>query len=492
MSRIANHQLTLRLGLVGPATGADEIQTWFHEIIGSPIPQGWDTQLKNEPIVNLFYQYNRRLLRRAPQDRFGFDFSWNGGGGAGNYYIGANVGLTGRVGWRLPDNYPVTPLLGGTESMVGLAPPRKKFVVYAYLGAQGFGVLRWLPTDGNTVADSRSGDRDDGFFSLSGGIVLGYSRVLFSYRYHGIAGLQDPENFKTENRNDFGTILITVFLGYQRQKGMTTIVRAEGSPAISGTVVDELGWLALLEPARMGRLKIVLIGDEPLERQLAAPRMQALRQMTRWQHRLESLSETESLDYLEFRLEAAGCPRPAEIFSEEAGQRIHRVATGLPAQLNRLATAALVAAAATGARRVEAGHVVVGSEDLRAAVKRRSNRQRVASLDIVLENRPLGRIGLTSPRMLIGRHPWNDVQLDDESVSRHHALLVREGGYWTLVDLNSTNGVQVNERPVRQQRLRHGDKITVGRFCLELDEGRSPETELPPAGDFGETIVLNR
>jgi len=286
--------------------------------------------------------------------------------------------------------------------------------------------------------------------------------------------------------------LITVFLGYQRQKGITTIVRAEGSPAISGTVVDELGWLALLEPARMGRLKIVLIGDEPLERQLAAPRMQALRQMTRWQHRLESLSETESLDYLEFRLEAAGCPKPSEIFSEEAAQRIHRVATGLPAQLNRLATAALVAAAATGARRVEAGHVVVGSEDLRAAVKRRSNRQRVASLDIVLENRPLGRIGLTSPRMLIGRHPWNDVQLDDESVSRHHALLVREGGYWTLVDLNSTNGVQVNERSVRQQRLRHGDKINVGRFCLELDEGRSPETELPPAGDFGETMVLNR
>jgi hypothetical protein len=213
MSRIASHQLTLRLGLVGPSSGAEEVQRWVHEIIGSPIPQGWDTQLKNEPIVNLFYQYNRRLLRRAPPDRFGFDFSWNGGGGAGNYYIGANVGLTGRMGYRLPDNYPVTPLLGGTESMVGLAPPRKKFMVYAYLGAQGLGILRWLPTDGNTIADSRSGDRDDWFLSVSGGIVLGYSRVLFSYRYHGLAGLQDPENFKTENRSDFGTILLTVFFG---------------------------------------------------------------------------------------------------------------------------------------------------------------------------------------------------------------------------------------------------------------------------------------
>jgi hypothetical protein len=210
-SRFANHQLTLRLGLVGPATGASELQEWIHGIIGSPIPQGWDTQLNNEPIVNLFYQYSRRLLRHAPPDRFGYDFSWNGGGGLGNYYIGANVGLMGRLGFRLTDNYGVTPLLGGAELVVGVPPPRKKFQFYVFLSSQAFGVLRWLPTDGNTFEDSRSGDRDDWFLSLSGGIVLGYSRVLLSYRYHGIAGLQDPENFKTENRNDFGTIMFSVF-----------------------------------------------------------------------------------------------------------------------------------------------------------------------------------------------------------------------------------------------------------------------------------------
>lgn len=212
-SRLANHQLTLRLGLVGPASGASEIQRWVHEIIGSPIPQGWDTQLKNEPIVNLFYQYSRRILRRAPPDRCGFDFSWNGGGGLGNYYIGANVGLLARAGYRLPDNYGSTPLLGGAELMAGIPPPRKRFQIYMFLSSQAFGVVRWLPTDGNTFVDSRSGDRDNWFFGLSGGIVLGYSRVLLSYRYHGLAGMTDPENLKTENRNDFGTIMFTVFFG---------------------------------------------------------------------------------------------------------------------------------------------------------------------------------------------------------------------------------------------------------------------------------------
>jgi lipid A 3-O-deacylase len=213
MSSIANHQLTLRLGFVGPASGASEVQKWVHEMIGSPIPEGWDTQLKNEPIVNLYYQYSRRLLRRAPSNRGGFDFTWNGGGGLGNYYIGANVGLMARVGYRLPDNYGVTPLVGRAESLPGVPPPRKRFCIYAFLSGQAFGVVRYLPTDGNTFVESRSGERGDWYASLSGGVVVGYSRVLLGYRYHGIAGLTDPENFKSEKREDFGTIMLTVFLG---------------------------------------------------------------------------------------------------------------------------------------------------------------------------------------------------------------------------------------------------------------------------------------
>ena len=212
-TRAANHQLTLRLGFVGPASGASEVQRWIHDILGDIIPEGWDTQLKKEPIVNLYYQYSRRLLRSASADGGGVDIACNGGAGLGNYYIGANVGVTGRVGYRLPENYGVTPLMGGAESMVGLPPPRKKFCVYGFISSQAFGIARWLPTDGNTFVDSRSGDRDTWFASVSAGIVMGFSRVLLSYRHHGIAGLTDPENFKTVNRDDFGTIMLTVFLG---------------------------------------------------------------------------------------------------------------------------------------------------------------------------------------------------------------------------------------------------------------------------------------
>jgi hypothetical protein len=211
--RFSDHRFTFRLGLVGPATGVEHVQRWVHELIGSEIPQGWDTQLKNEPIVNLFYQYNRRLFRRAPQNGFGLDLSAKGGGGLGNQYIGGNLGLLVRIGYRLPDNYGDTTLLGGTESIVGISPSRRKFFAYAFLASHGFGVVRWLPTDGNAFTESRSGDRDDGFLSISAGCLVGYGRVVLSYRYHGVTGLSRVESIQPGNHNDFASIMFTVLLG---------------------------------------------------------------------------------------------------------------------------------------------------------------------------------------------------------------------------------------------------------------------------------------
>jgi pSer/pThr/pTyr-binding forkhead associated (FHA) protein len=111
-------------------------------------------------------------------------------------------------------------------------------------------------------------------------------------------------------------------------------------------------------------------------------------------------------------------------------------------------------------------------------------------MDILLDHEPKARIRLNTPRLLLGRHPWNDVQLDHDSVSRYHAMLVREGGHWTVVDLNSTNGIHVNDRSVRQQRLQHGDVVRIGRFRLVLHEGSGPMQTLPSVGDMSDTMIL--
>ena len=76
-------------------------------------------------------------------------------------------------------------------------------------------------------------------------------------------------------------------------------------------------------------------------------------------------------------------------------------------------------------------------------------------------------------------------------MSRHHAIIVPNGPIWVIVDLNSTNGILVNGKKVRQQVLTNGDEITVGRFDLVFQGGPSGEPAQPPDdSDMRRTIVL--
>jgi Protein of unknown function (DUF3662)/FHA domain len=65
-------------------------------------------------------------------------------------------------------------------------------------------------------------------------------------------------------------------------------------------------------------------------------------------------------------------------------------------------------------------------------------------------------------RVLLGRSRECDIQVEDANVSRRHAELRQEGSTYWIVDLDSTNGVEVNGRRVKRAKLEPGDIFTVG------------------------------
>jgi len=69
-------------------------------------------------------------------------------------------------------------------------------------------------------------------------------------------------------------------------------------------------------------------------------------------------------------------------------------------------------------------------------------------------------------RMTIGRRPDSAVFLDDVTVSRDHALLVRRGSDWFIDDCGSLNGTYVNRERIDSQRLADGDELQVGKYKL--------------------------
>lgn len=82
----------------------------------------------------------------------------------------------------------------------------------------------------------------------------------------------------------------------------------------------------------------------------------------------------------------------------------------------------------------------------------------------------------------VGRDPGNDIILRDPKVSRHHAEIVFERGFFVLHDLASANGTYVNGKRVRVAPLTHGAKLRMGNSYGRFSEELPTETD-QPAGD---------
>ena len=81
---------------------------------------------------------------------------------------------------------------------------------------------------------------------------------------------------------------------------------------------------------------------------------------------------------------------------------------------------------------------------------------------------------MTSAAFRIGRHSDNDLTIRDSSISRQHAEIHRKrDGSFTITDLDSMNGVFVNQKKIDSVSLSDGDVIEIGdkayRFIVQED-----------------------
>ncbi len=93
-------------------------------------------------------------------------------------------------------------------------------------------------------------------------------------------------------------------------------------------------------------------------------------------------------------------------------------------------------------------------------------------------------VPLNKERVTVGRHPDNDISLNDKAVSGRHAVIITILQDSFLEDLDSTNGTTVNGKQVAKHPLSHGDVISIGRNTLKYEgEGGSDD-------DFEKTMIL--
>lgn len=93
-----------------------------------------------------------------------------------------------------------------------------------------------------------------------------------------------------------------------------------------------------------------------------------------------------------------------------------------------------------------------------------------------------------SPPFTVGREEINDIQLNDERVSRCHFKIQRDNDRLVLTDLESTNGTKVNGVEYPLKILRSGDLISVGRSLMLVGSEEQIAERLAALGSENPTM----
>lgn len=198
--------LAVEIGVVGPASQADDAQRIVHKLRGFHEPRGWDFQLKNEPGIRLLYERKYRFGTKFDLGLFDLqaDAAPQFNVALGNVETYASAGVTVRLGRHLQDSYGpprVRPALAGPGFFGGGG-----FNWYVFAGADGRLVARNIFLQGNTFRDSRSVDAFPFVGDFQAGLAVQFRNVQLAYTQV----FRTPEFHGQDGFSDFGSLTLSV------------------------------------------------------------------------------------------------------------------------------------------------------------------------------------------------------------------------------------------------------------------------------------------
>ncbi|HWF99336.1 MAG TPA: AAA family ATPase [Steroidobacteraceae bacterium] len=303
-----------------------------------------------------------------------------------------------------------------------------------------------------------------------------------------------------------GEIIATLnnFLIEQYAAGRKVLLIVDEAQNLSQRVLEEIRLLSGVETTKEKVLRIILAGQPELNAKLDAPELVQLTQRVRLRFHLTALSQTETQGYIQHRLEVAGAS-DREIFAPDTFPEVFRFTGGVPRLINTLCDTAMMAAYAADRGTVTLADIdsAVGElqwvefsartqQQIKAATELALPRMRGADpalppmgrLLVATDGRTVQEITLTQGRIIVGRTPDNDLQIDSRFVSRHHCQITTSANSCVIEDLNSTNGIYVKSRRVRRHYLNDGDVVLIGKHELIYVDERLARTR----GSINDTV----
>jgi general secretion pathway protein A len=305
--------------------------------------------------------------------------------------------------------------------------------------------------------------------------------VLVQFGFSPFA-MKKPEVLATLNQ----------FLMEQHGSGRKVLLIVDEAQNLSNRVLEEIRMLSGVETTKEKALRIILAGQPELNDKLNSQELIQLTQRVRLRFHLTALSKPETSAYIDHRLEVAGS-QGRRIFAEDTYPTIYKYTGGVPRLINTLCDTCLMAAYGKD-------HNAVTTAELDAAIRELqwvefgsgTNRMKIPTMVdhaappsnesshvvgrilLASEGKTLVERELKPGRLVIGRTPDNDLQIDSKFISRHHCQLVTQPDSCLIEDLNSTNGIFVQSKRVRRHNLNDGDVVQVGQHEIMYIDERSP------------------
>jgi general secretion pathway protein A len=297
------------------------------------------------------------------------------------------------------------------------------------------------------------------------------------------------------------------FLIEQYAAGRKVLLIVDEAQNLSMRVLEEIRMLSGVETTKEKVLRIILAGQPELNSKLDAPVLEQLTQRIRLRFHLQTLTEAETRAYIHHRLDVAGAG-DRELFEADTFAEIFRYCGGVPRLINTLCDTGMMAAFTADRGVVTRADIAAAVEELRwqpynarshqhsfpavPALQPQATRREphaaissLARLLVATDGRTVQEIPLRLGRLMFGRTPDNDVQIESRFISRHHCQVITKQNSCVIEDLNSTNGIYVNSNRVRRHYLNDGDVVLVGKHeLIYVDErvhrGREPHVDTVP------------
>lgn len=200
------------LGIVGPHSYAEKTQKAVHRWTNSDYPAGWENQIRDEPLLNFYYERKWRLFPGSAGRGFGYDVIPHAGCAVGNAFTAVNGGGQVRFGWNLPNDFGTLLIRPGSDTNAPIddQDPRynrssPRFGIQAFTSLDCYACLLDVTLDGNNFRASDSVDRYPLLAHIAGGLgmVAGRFKATYAYVY------RTKEYTTQKERQKYGAITIS-------------------------------------------------------------------------------------------------------------------------------------------------------------------------------------------------------------------------------------------------------------------------------------------